>query len=59
MPAAIPGRIQTQVRIDETVHQKIKIIAETESRTMNSQIEYFLKKGVELYEKENGEITLP
>lgn len=59
MPSKIPGRVQTQVRIDETVYQKVKVIAKSESRNTNSQIEYFLKKGVEQYEADHGEIAVP
>lgn len=58
MPKAIPNRIATQIRIDEKLHAKTKIIAQKESRNLNSQIEYFIKKGIEQYEKENGEIIL-
>lgn len=59
MPSKIPGRVQTQVRIDETVYQKVKVIAKSENRNTNSQIEYFLKKGVEQYEADHGEIAVP
>lgn len=59
MPAAIPGRISTQVRIDELTWKKLKIIAQLESRNANSQLNYFIKKGVEAYEVEHGPITLP
>ncbi len=58
MPAAIPGRIATQIRVNESVYQKVKVIAQRESRNTNSQIEYYLKKGVEAYEAEHGEIIL-
>lgn len=58
MPKAIPNRIATQIRIDETLHAKTKIIAQQENRNFNSQLEYFVKKGVEQYEKENGEIKI-
>ncbi len=58
MPKAIPGRISTQVRLDETAYKKMKIIAKRESRNANSQLEYFLKKGVEAYEAEHGPIIL-
>ena len=58
MPKAIPNRIATQIRIDEVLHAKTKIIAQHENRNFNSQLEYFVKKGVEQYEKENGEIKL-
>lgn len=59
MPAPIPGRIATQVRLDETSWKKLKIIAQTENRNANSQLDYFMKKGIEAYEDEHGVIVLP
>lgn len=59
MPAPIPGRIATQIRIDEMAYKKTKFIAKQESRNTNSQIEYFVKLGVDAYEKEHGPILLP
>ena len=59
MPAKIPNRISSQIRVNETIWLKIKHIAKNENRNTNSQIEYFLKKGVEAYESEHGVITLP
>ncbi len=59
MPAAIPGRIATQVRLDEKTWKKLKIIAQNENRNANSQLEYFMKKGVEAYEATHGPISLP
>lgn len=58
MPAAIPGRISTQIRINEEIYKKTKYIALRESRNTNSQIEYFVKLGVESYEKGHGPISL-
>lgn len=58
MPKSIPNRIATQIRINETAYQKTKIIASNESRNTNAQIEYFIKQGVEAYEKEHGEIEI-
>lgn len=59
MPAPIPDRIATQLRVNETVYKKIKYIANLENRNVNSQIEYFLKKSVDAYEREHGIIELP
>ena len=59
MPAPIPNRIATQFRVNETIYKKVKQIAQHESRNTNAQIEYFMKLGVESYEKEHGEIILP
>lgn len=58
MPKAIPGRIATQVRLDEIAYKKMKVIAQRENRNANSQLEYFLKKSVEAYEAANGPILL-
>jgi len=58
MPAAKPNRIATQLRIDEILHAKAKIIARKEERPLNSQFEYWIKKGVEQYEKEHGTIDI-
>lgn len=53
------SKISTQMRYDEILYKKTKIIAEDEMRTINAQLEYFMKKGVEAYEKEHGTISLP
>ena len=58
MPAHIPNRVALQMRINETLHAKLKVIAEEENRFLNSQIEYFLKQGVIRYEEEHGEINI-
>lgn len=55
---ATNNKIATQMRYDETLYKKTKIIAENEMRTINAQLEYFMKKGVEAYEKEHGTISL-
>jgi hypothetical protein len=46
----------TQIRIDGTTYEKTKVIAKRELRSVNNQIEYFMMKGVDSYEKENGVI---
>lgn len=56
---AIKGKVSTQMRYDEMLYKKTKIIAENEMRTINAQLEYFMKLGVEAYEKEHGVISLP
>ena len=56
---AIKRKVSTQMCYDETLYKKTKIIAENEMRTTNAQLEYFMKLGVEAYEKEHGVISLP
>lgn len=55
---AYNNKVATQMRYDETLYEKTKVIAENELRTINAQIEYFMKKGIEAYEKEHGVISL-
>lgn len=52
-------KVSTQMRYDEVLYEKTKIIAEKELRSVNAQIEYFIKKGIAAYEAENGPILLP
>lgn len=52
-------KIATQIRLDETVYKKCKYICAKELRSLNSQMEYFILKGVELYEEEHGTVILP
>ena len=56
MPKAIPDRVATQLRIDESTHKKAIVVARREERTLNSQYEFFIKRGIEQYEKEHGTI---
>lgn len=58
MPAAIPNRVSTQVRLDETAWKKLKEIAKRENRNANAQLNYVVIKAVEAYERENGTISV-
>ena len=53
------GKIASQMRFDETLYEKTKLIAEAELRSVNAQIEYFMKLGIAAYEREHGPVTLP
>ena len=52
------GKIATQMRYEYELYDKTRIIADAELRSINAQIEYFMKKGIEAYEKEHGPIVL-
>ena len=47
------------LRIDETLSQKIKVLAKLNDRSYKGQIENILKQFVAEYEKREGEIQLP
>lgn len=49
---------QFTLRLNLEVHAKIKKISGKESRSITNMIEYLIKKEIERYEKENGEIIL-
>lgn len=59
MPAKLPNRTATQVRIDAELLDKLKVIARAQARTMNAQLEFYVRQGVEAYEAVNGQIKLP
>ena len=52
------GKIATQMRYEYELYEKTRIISEAELRSIYAQIEYFMKKGIESYEKEHGPIVL-
>ena len=43
-------KVASQIRLDEELFNKIKYIAHHELRTMNAQMEYYLRAGVEKFE---------
>lgn len=45
------------IEIDPVLHRKLKYVAEYEGRSINGQILYLVRKCIEGYEKEHGEIT--
>ena len=49
-------KMSTNFRIDENAYKKIKLIAKNEKRSINSQMEYFVVKGIKEYEEINGEL---
>ena len=52
------AKVATQIRLDESMHKKVKYISEKKLRSLNSQMEYFILKGIEQYEKEYGTIPI-
>ncbi len=50
--------INFNLRIDETLNEKIIKIAEKEGRSKNKQIEYILKKYVDNYEENNAKLNI-
>ncbi|MGN8874602.1 Arc family DNA-binding protein [Pseudoflavonifractor sp. HCP28S3_F10] len=47
------------LRLDDELREKLRYIAAQNSRSLNKEIEYLVKKHVEAYEKEHGPIAVP
>ncbi len=45
-------KVALQIRLDEATYDLLKGIAEDEMRSLNAQMEYFIKKGAEQYLQE-------
>lgn len=46
-------KVATQIRLDEKLYSLVKSIAEVEMRSINAQMEYFIREGAEKYKDEN------
>ena len=51
-------KIQTGLRLEESVLRKITYIAKQETRSLNAQMEHAVKKFIQEYEAQYGEIHL-
>ncbi len=49
--------VLTSFRLEKALKDKLKVIADQETRSMSAQMERFIKIGVGKWEKENGAIT--
>lgn len=46
------------LRVEKTIMSKFKILAASNGRSVNKEIEIMMKQAVTLYERENGTILL-
>lgn len=46
------------LRLDDTLREKLRIIAESNSRSLNKEIEFLVKQHIQAYEKEHGTIEV-
>ena len=53
------GSYNFPLRLDDILREKLRYIAEQNSRSLNREIEFLVKQHVSNYEKEHGEIPLP
>lgn len=53
------SKIQTGLRLDEQLYEKLKALAESDGRSLNNLIEHILRRYVADYETQQGAILLP
>lgn len=53
------SKIQTGLRLNEQLYEKLRVIASKEQRSLNNLLEYAAQKYVEDYESSNGPIHRP
>ena len=52
-------RTASQIRLDPEDFAKLKVIAESEKRSMNSKLEALVRDEIRRYERKHGAIVLP
>jgi hypothetical protein len=52
------GKRTFTLRLDDEILDKLHMVAEANSRSVNSQIEFLVKRCLAEFEKENGKILL-
>ena len=52
------NKIQTGLRLEEVVLEKITFIAKQQKRSLNAQIEFAVQECIERYEKDKGAIVV-
>lgn len=55
----MPVSYNFPLRLDDELREKLRYIAEQNSRSLNKEIEYLVKQYVAIYEKDHGPIAVP
>ena len=51
-------RKQFLVRLKTNTYEKLKVVAQKNSRSVSNQIEFLVERYIEGYEKQNGQLSL-
>ena len=52
------SKMQTVLRLEDTLYDKIRVLAHKDHRSINNMLEHILQSYVEEYELENGNIII-
>lgn len=53
------SKVQTGLRLEEGLYEKLKILSELEGRSLNNLVEFIARRYVAEYEAQNGPLALP
>lgn len=53
------AKIQTGLRLDEELYNKLRALSELEGRSLNNMMEFIARRYVENYEAQNGPLAPP
>lgn len=53
------AKIQTGLRLDEELYNKLKILSEKEGRSLNNLVEFIVRQYVSEYEAKSGSLVPP
>lgn len=51
-------KVQTGLRLDEELYEKVRVLAEIEGRSLNNLIEHITRKFITAYEAQNGPLPV-
>ena len=51
------SKIQTGLRLEEGLYEKVKTLADMEGRSLNNLAEYIIRRYIADYEAENGSLA--
>lgn len=52
-------KVQTGLRLDEDLYEKVKALADQEGRSLNNLVEYVVRRYIADYEAKNGPLAPP
>ena len=53
------AKIQTGLRLEESLYDKVLMLAKREGRSLNNMTEYIIRSWIENYEQDHGQLIQP
>ena len=52
-------KVQTGLRLEETLYEKVVLLSQREGRSLNNMTEYIIRSWIENYEQDHGQLIQP